>query len=225
MSSPQPPATPDRHPDDLPPFDADLPAGAPRGARRLPAGFVWAGVLAFVVLAVMLFVAGTGDDSRPASETIRLDNGATQPPEATGGSAGVGTALPSLVLTDLDGRPVALDDYRGAPLVVNFWASWCPPCLREMPDFEVVALERTGEIVFLGLNLRESAETARSLAERTGVTYDLALDSDGAAARAFGVMNMPTTAFVSAEGTVVEVHTGALDSQQLNARIDALLQP
>jgi thiol-disulfide isomerase/thioredoxin len=189
-----------------------------------------AGVLALVVLAVMLFVAGSGEDTMAGSdmaggsEDIRLDRNAVEPPDVTGGASGVGASLPSLVLVGLDGQPVALDDYRGTPLVVNFWASWCPPCLREMPDFEMVSRERSGEVVFLGLNLRESAATAASLVERTGVTYDLALDSDGAAARAFGVMNMPTTAFVGADGVVVEVHTGALDVQQLNARIDALVR-
>jgi cytochrome c biogenesis protein CcmG, thiol:disulfide interchange protein DsbE len=180
---------------------------------------MWAVVLAVVVLGVMLFTAGNGDQT----DLVRLDNGAVAPPEATGGATGVGATLPSLVLNGLDGEPVALEDYRGTPLVVNFWATWCPPCLREMPDFETVSQERTGEVVFLGLNLREGAEAAATMAQRTGVTYDLALDSDGAAARAFGVLNMPTTAFVNADGIVVSVHAGVLDPAALNARIDALI--
>jgi peroxiredoxin len=215
-----PPTTPDRHPDDLPP------SGLP-GGRRLPGGVGWAVVLAVVVLAVMVFVAGTGGSGSGDGDVVRLDNGATQSPEPSNGDVGVGvgSTVPSLVLAGLDGQPVALDDYRGTPLVVNFWASWCPPCLREMPDFEEVSRQRGGEVTILGLNLRESAETAATLVDRTGVTYDLALDSDGDAARAFGVMNMPTTAFIDRSGTVVEVHAGALDAAELNARIDALLSP
>ena len=212
---------PERHPDDLPPPEADGLGGiggVGGPAPRRSTGLRWALLLAVVVLGVMAWVALSGG----ASDPDRLDNSILPP---GGGNTGdtVGRKLPDLELTTLDGGTVNMTSWEGSPLVVNFWASWCPPCLKEMPEFEQVAQARAGEVTFVGLNVRENAATARQLADQTGVTYDLALDTDGAASRAFGVVNMPTTVFVAADGTIVSVHTGALDTASLNSRIDALL--
>ena len=213
-----PTTNPERHPDDLPPPEADGLDGVGGPAPRRSAGLRWALLLAVVVLGVMAWVTLSGGDS----DTDRLDNSILPP---AGGNTGdtVGQQLPDLELATLDGDVVRLTSWEGTPLVVNFWASWCPPCLKEMPEFEQVAQQRRGQVTFVGLNVREDADTARQLAAQTGVTYDLALDTDGSAARAFGVVNMPTTVFVAADGTIVGVHTGALDLASLNASIDTLL--
>lgn len=216
-----PTTNPERHPDDLPPPNPEDVAalGELAGStRRRGTGLRWALVLAVVVLGVMAWVTLSGGGSDPD----RLDNSIGLP---SGNAAdAVGRKLPDLELATLDGGTVNLTSWEGTPLVVNFWASWCPPCLREMPEFEQVARQRAGQVAFVGLNVRENAATARQLADQTGVTYDLALDTDGAASRAFGVVNMPTTVFVAADGTIVGVNTGALDTASLNARIDSLLQ-
>jgi len=81
--------------------------------------------------------------------------------------------------------------------------------------------QRAGTVAFVGINVRESAATAADLATRTGVTYDLALDSTGEASREFSVVNMPTTVFVNADGVITSVHAGALNAAELNERIDA----
>jgi len=207
------------HPAPVPGADPDRPS--PPGRRSLPRGFSWALGLAVVTLAVMVWVAV----STPGSDepVARLDNAVPMPgdpPASRGGSALVGRAAPEADLTTLEGAPVSLAAYRGVPLVVNFWASWCPPCLAEMPAFEEVFTERAGTVGFLGINLREGAEVATGMARRTGVTYDLALDPDGVTAREFGVVNMPTTVFIDASGTVAQVHAGALTAAELNRRID-----
>ena len=219
-----PTTNPERHPDDLPPPAADGLGELGRvggSSFGRSAGLRWALLLAVVVLGVMAWVTLSGGSTDPD----RLDNSILPGSGATGasGSEAVGRKLPDLELATLNGATVNLTDWVGTPLVVNFWASWCPPCLREMPEFEQVAQARAGEVTFVGLNLRENAETAQRLADETGVTYDLALDTDGAASRAFGVINMPTTVFVAADGTIVNVHTGALDAAGLNSRIDTLL--
>jgi thiol-disulfide isomerase/thioredoxin len=212
---------PDRHPDDLGPPELGDVTGPTRPG--LPRGVLWAGALAIVVLAVMAWVALTGPDSGTATGVDRLNNSVAQP--GGGSQAGPGGALPALTLVDLDGGEINLADYVGTPLVVNFWASWCPPCLKEMPDFEAVYQARSGEVAFVGINVRESAAVASDLAGRTGVTYDLALDPDGAASRAFTVVNMPTTVFVNADGEIVSIHAGALDAAQLNTRINGITRP
>jgi thiol-disulfide isomerase/thioredoxin len=208
-------AHPEQHPDDLGPPEAD---GAMASMRRrgLPKGLSWALGLAIVVMAVMAWVAL---DSSGGPAPDQLDASVTQPGGGSTGSAGL--PLPDLTLTGLDGGTVDLASYRGQPMVVNFWASWCPPCLKEMPDFEEVYQQRAGTVAFVGINVRESAATAADLATRTGVTYDLALDSTGEASREFSVVNMPTTVFVNADGVITSVHAGALNAAELNERIDA----
>lgn len=216
MSSPH---HPERHPDDLAPPERELTRNDPNasGGRGLPRGFVWAGVLAVVVLTVMVWV---NLGNTPVSDPDRLDATAEPP---GGNTATINGPLPNVELTDLNGIPMALTDFAGQPMVVNFWASWCPPCIAEMPAFEEVFNARAGSVAFVGINVRESAETAADMAARTGVTYDLALDPNGAAARAFNVVNMPTTVFVTADGTIASVHAGALTSTELDERLSVLV--
>lgn len=122
-----------------------------------------------------------------------------------------------------DGGTASLEDYRGRPLVVNFYASWCAPCLAELPGFERVHQDLRDEVAFLGVNLQDSVATGRELAERTGITYDLARDPDGTLFTRLGGTAMPTTAFIDARGALVEVHSGELSADELADRIDELL--
>jgi cytochrome c biogenesis protein CcmG, thiol:disulfide interchange protein DsbE len=141
------------------------------------------------------------------------------PPAEEGAKDSQGKALPNLVLRDFDGEELTLGDYAGRPLVVNFWASWCPPCAAEMPDFERVH-ESVGEkVAFLGVNMRDDRNLAEDLAESTGVTYRLAEDPHGRLFQAFEGAGMPTTVFIDAGGTVVEVVAGQLTEAELRERI------
>lgn len=118
--------------------------------------------------------------------------------------------------TYFDGSAGALSDFRGQPLVVNFWASWCPACVAEMPDFEEVHQRFEGEVAFLGLNMQEvDKDAALDLVDQTGVTYHLAEDPQGAIYQQFGGIAMPTTVFIDADGRVVETHAGTLFAEDL----------
>ncbi|MBA2338594.1 MAG: TlpA family protein disulfide reductase, partial [Acidimicrobiia bacterium] len=107
--------------------------------------------------------------------------------------------------------------------VLNFWASWCPPCLAEMPDFEEVHQQLKGEVAFLGLNLQDDLAAAQRLADQTGVTYPLAADPEGAIFRRFGGIAMPTTVLIDADGEVVEVHAGVIFADDLAELIGGTL--
>lgn len=131
----------------------------------------------------------------------------------------VGPPAPDLVLAGFDGGQVALADFRGTPLVVNFWASWCTPCLAELPGFERVYQEHKGRVAFLGINLADDPTGAELVRQRTGITYPLAVDPDGAAFKAFGGFGMPTTVFISEDGRVIELYTGTLTADALVERI------
>jgi thiol-disulfide isomerase/thioredoxin len=131
------------------------------------------------------------------------------------------SALFARSFTTFDGTTTSLADWRGTPVVVNLWASWCTACIDEMPAFEQVHQALDGRVAVLGVNIDDpSAEgAARELARATGVTYPLAFDPEGWFAAELGALVMPTTAFVAADGTVVEVHSGALTADDLTAAI------
>jgi cytochrome c biogenesis protein CcmG, thiol:disulfide interchange protein DsbE len=129
------------------------------------------------------------------------------------GSARVGQPAPRVELPDLEAssHQVRLADLRGRPAVVNFWASWCPFCVAEMPAFERVH-QRLGErVAFVGIDQRDQRGPALALARRTGVSYRLAFDPAGRSFDAFGGLGMPTTVLLRADGTVAEIVTGQLD--------------
>lgn len=148
------------------------------------------------------------------------ESGTDRPPVATapGEAAPVapaGDAVPALEVESFDGGTVSLTDYSGRPLVVNFWASWCPPCIAEMPDLESVHRATSGEVAFVGVNTQDTPDRAAELVDETGVTYDLVRDPDGELARAFEVFGMPSTFYVDADGVIVGRHTGLLTRDAL----------
>ncbi|GMR01802.1 MAG: TlpA disulfide reductase family protein [Acidimicrobiia bacterium] len=140
---------------------------------------------------------------------------------AASGQASKGAPAPSVEMVDFDGEQVTLSQYSeaGMPVVLNFWASWCPFCIAEMPDFERVSQATLDEVAFIGVNLQDDQSLATSLAEETGVTYRLTRDPQGVVYAAFGGIGMPTTVFVDASGIVREVVTGQLSESQLRSKI------
>ncbi len=134
-------------------------------------------------------------------------------PDVTGRAAAV-------ELTDFEGERFTLGGYEGTPLVVNFWASWCPSCTAEMPAFERVYQRLDQRVEFLGINYKDSRDAAEKLARATGVTYRLAEDQRGEAFAAFGGIGMPTTVFIDEAGDVVEVVAGGLSEEQLASLIE-----
>ncbi len=116
----------------------------------------------------------------------------------------------------VDGTEANLSDFVGTPVVVNFWASWCPACVAEMPDFEQVHATLGDAVVFLGLNMQETdPAAAASLVAATGVSYQLGVDADGSIFNRFGGIAMPTTVFIGADGEVVKTHAGVIFADDL----------
>lgn len=143
------------------------------------------------------------------------------------GTAAPGEAAPEVTLTDFEGESFSLRDYEGRPVVLNFWASWCPFCAAEMPDFEKVHRSVSDDVAFLGIDQCESCQggsrdAAERLARETGVTYRLAEDPTGSVFVAFGASSMPTTIFIDADGRVVEHVGGMLSESQLRDYLSEL---
>ncbi len=131
--------------------------------------------------------------------------------------------LSDLTFDLFDGGTGAIADYEGTPLVVNFFASWCPPCVREMPEFQDVFESLEGRVAFLGLSQDSSTQAALDLVERTGVTYDVGWDLDLEVYGATESIAMPTTAFVSSSGELLDTFAGVLDAESLAELIENVL--
>ncbi len=133
-----------------------------------------------------------------------------------------GRAVPTGSFSRLEGGLGSFADYRGTPLVVNFFSSTCVPCVTEMPDFEAVHQELGDEVAFLGVNFQDQVSDATALVDETGVTYDIARDPSGELARALGMVVLPSTFFVSPDGRVVDMQAGVLSADELRRRIEEL---
>lgn len=137
-----------------------------------------------------------------------------------------GDPVPTTELAMFDGTTVTLASYAGRPLVVNFWASWCPSCVAEMSAAFRPAQQALGDqVAFLGVNIQDDRARAVELVEATGVRFDLAEDPTGALYAELGGLGMPFTVFISAEGLIRDVHNGPLTEGRLIDRITELLLP
>lgn len=118
-----------------------------------------------------------------------------------------------VTFTTYDEEVVPLADLRGGPVLVNFFASTCTPCIKEMPDLEEVHQELGDQVTFLGLAVADRPENAKDLVERTGVTYRTALDPESRVITELAATSfLPTTVLLGADGEVIEAHTGELDA-------------
>jgi peroxiredoxin len=135
----------------------------------------------------------------------------------------VGKLAPNFRLQTLDGQEIVLSDLRGRPVFLNFWATWCFPCVTEMPAMQRLA-DRYGEqIVVLGINTGEPADRARAFAANMEIRYPLVLDADTKVTEAYGVRAMPTSLFIDANGVVHSVSYGVLFPDQMEERLAPLL--
>jgi cytochrome c biogenesis protein CcmG, thiol:disulfide interchange protein DsbE len=114
---------------------------------------------------------------------------------------------------------VPLDGFRGRPLVVNYWATWCTSCVAEMPDFQEVYAAVSDRVQFLGVDVQDDPEAAKRFVRRTGVKYRIASDPVAAAFKRMKVIGMPTTYFVDADGDVLERFTGPLTADDLRGKL------
>jgi cytochrome c biogenesis protein CcmG, thiol:disulfide interchange protein DsbE len=190
----------------------------------------WIGTVAAVVAigAGVAVVAIFDDDPspRPAVEaelTFDGEDDESSVDDLIGGDA-TGDEAPGTTFALLEGGSMALSDLRGTPVVLNFFAEWCPPCVQEMPDFEAVHQELGDEVAFVGIDVRDAVDKGREIVEDTGVTYTIGRDPSGEIFQSFDAVNMPTTVLLDEEGVVVASHPGALTADELRELIaDKLL--
>jgi cytochrome c biogenesis protein CcmG/thiol:disulfide interchange protein DsbE len=126
---------------------------------------------------------------------------------------------PDFALSALDGSPVRLSDYLGRWVVVNFWATWCAPCVAEMPALQALADSAPDSVTVLGVNLREDSDSVRAFAAAHGIRFLLLLNPDDATVLAYSVVGLPQTLLVDPTGRVVERSFGPVNITRLEERM------
>ena len=135
----------------------------------------------------------------------------------------VGNPAPAFVLQDLDGEVVSLADLRGQPVVVNFWATWCQPCIVEHPVLVSSSRLYDGRVRFLGVIYQDEPDKIRRFLAQRGSWGSTLVDPEGEVAVAYGVYGAPETFFIDSEGVVVRKITGAMRPDLITQVLSPLL--
>jgi cytochrome c biogenesis protein CcmG, thiol:disulfide interchange protein DsbE len=136
-----------------------------------------------------------------------------------------GAPAQSFPVKRIDGKADALDRYRGQIVVLNLWATWCPPCREEMPALERLYREyRSKGLVVLGVDQGEGARVAASYARAHGVTYPILLDEDQEYGRAYAAVGLPTTIIVGRDGHIVKGIDGEMTLAQMREAVTPVLR-
>ncbi|MBQ2854161.1 MAG: redoxin domain-containing protein [Oscillospiraceae bacterium] len=182
-----------------------------------------------ILLAVLCVIAVAAAIWRFAGNTVEepaVTEAATQTTQETAAQT-ANPEMPDFTVYDLEGNAHRLSDYRGKPVILNFWASWCGPCKAEMPDFEEAYQTYGEDIHFLMVNLTdgraETPEVVAAFIAEQGYTFPVFCDSDMDASAVYGINAIPVSYFIDAEGFLVAGQQGMLSSDALQRGIDLLL--
>lgn len=138
----------------------------------------------------------------------------------------MGEAAPNFTLIDLTGQPVSLSEYSGKVVLLNFWATWCPSCLSELPAYEQVYQQyggATGDFAVLGINLQEGQAQVEAYTVGLGLTFPVLLDEDGrVTTRQYQVTGMPGSFLIDPQGIIFYRHVGPLNAETLRAKLAEL---
>jgi len=139
-----------------------------------------------------------------------------------------GKLAEDFVVQDYDGKSVALSDYFGKPIIVNFWATWCPPCKAELPDFNNAYQAYGDDLQFMMVNLtdgnRETVKSVKNFVADNHFIFPVYFDTRSEAAYAYNIFSIPTTLFINKDGEIVDTRIGMITEDYLLEQIEKLLK-
>ena len=182
------------------------------------------------VLAFAVVIAGASVLYNRLSSEVEVGGIATTPAvveDPTGETEPQPSAAPDFTVYDREGNAHQFSEFKGKPVILNFWASWCGPCVSEMPEFQRFYEQYGEDIHFVLVNLtdgqQETVETASGFITEQGYTFPVYFDTDIDAAMKYGVSAVPVSYFIDADGYFVAWAQGALTEDMLQQGVDMLL--
>jgi len=186
---------------------------SPRKKNAFPLIIAGIGLILFAVMGLLL---GTKSQEASASSSGGMDSVVPM---------AVDYLAPELILTDLSGAPVSLADYQGQVVLVNNWATWCPPCRAEMPELDAYYQAHKAEaFTLISVSAGDTAAQVESFVQQYGVSFPMWLDLEGEALRAFQNNSLPSSYVIDRTGTVRLAWTGAISLEMLEAYVTPLLK-
>jgi cytochrome c biogenesis protein CcmG/thiol:disulfide interchange protein DsbE len=127
-----------------------------------------------------------------------------------------GKPAPEFELASLNGQPVHLSDYKGHPVLINYWATWCPPCREELPLIQSRHEKYSSDLVVLAINAGEDMATVENYIKTKGFTFPVLLDPEWKAEALFGIFAYPTSVFIDRNGIIQAKYVGGLNEKNLD---------
>lgn len=183
-----------------------------------------------LIITILLFVIVIGGGTllyRNLQGEARLPTAETAASAPDSGTEPTAETAPDFTVQDASDGEYSLSDFRGTPVVLNFWASYCSPCLAEMPLFQSAWEEYGDQVQFIIVNLTdgytETFANAMKVIEENGYTFPVFFDTMSQGAYAYSIYSIPKTFFIDADGVIVSQHLGMLTEATLEAGIQAIL--
>lgn len=174
-------------------------------------------VTAIAIMAINFF-----SDNQSATVTTNP----TTPVSTQSQSLDRGAPAPNFTLTDQNGETVQLSDYRGKKVILNFWATWCPPCRAEMPHMQEFHEDQDNndvEIVAVNLTAQDNgAEAIQSFIDEFGLTFTMPMDELGNVANTYQIRTVPTTYILNTKGEIAQKIVGPMDAQIMKNQTDSI---
>jgi len=136
----------------------------------------------------------------------------------------IGEKAPAVHLSIINEGDITIDNLKGKAVVLNFWATWCPPCKKEMPLLETTYKNYKDKgLIVLGVNYNEDRETITRFVKEMGITFPVALDRDFKVTKAYGVLALPTTFFIDRRGIIRDRYRGEITEEILSSKVLPLI--